>query len=194
MAYQRRKWVPHYFYHINTRGNSKKEIFHEEADYYKFLKLLTRAHEKIPYELCAYCLMSNHYHLLLRAPYKAIPKIMFHLNKRYADYYNRKYDSTGHVFEKRYHDNAVKTAKGLLVTSAYIHTNPYAANLVSDLTWYPWSSVHYFSPQTLKRPPQFLDPTPVLTNFPGTEREQKLAYMNWLSMQAVSGKQSTHNL
>ena len=78
-------------YHVITRGNNRRPIFHSPADYEKFLSLLALQKIKLPLFLYAYCLMSNHVHLLIERQASAVGRIMHRLLTGYAQYYNRRY-------------------------------------------------------------------------------------------------------
>nr|WP_268744048.1 transposase [Anoxybacillus ayderensis] len=72
----RRIWVPHLFYHIVCRGNRRDPLFKETNDFRAFLHILEQLHEKIPFELASYCLMTNHFHLQLRSQHESISKVI----------------------------------------------------------------------------------------------------------------------
>ena len=99
MGHRIREWSPDQYYHVSSRGNRKEPLFLSGEDYSVFLHLLSKIHEKYPIELTSYCLMTNHYHLQIRSPEVSLSKVMALLNKRYAHYFNKKYDKTGHLFE-----------------------------------------------------------------------------------------------
>src|SRR5712692_9600366 len=82
-------------YHVITRGNNRRQIFNSPADYEKFLSLLTVQKTKLPFFLYAYCLMSNHVHLLIEHQASAVGRIMHRLLTGYAQYYNRRYRRVG---------------------------------------------------------------------------------------------------
>ena len=85
-------------YHVNTRGNDRQDIFHSAADYQKFLLLLGKQKERSLVYLYAYCLMTNHLHLLIERQAETVGKIMQRVLTGYSQYYNRKYKHVGHVF------------------------------------------------------------------------------------------------
>lgn len=144
MGRQKRKWIPNRFYHIVCRGNRRDPLFRDSGDFLTFLYILQQVHNKLPFELAAFCLMTNHYHLQLRSTVQPVSKVMSLINKRYADYYNTKYRLTGHVFEKRYFDQMISPPKGMIEVSCYIHLNPVEANMVQHPEDYPWSSYRYY--------------------------------------------------
>ena len=89
-------------YHVITRGNNRQTIFKSDADYQKFLLLLEVQKQKLPYFLYAYCLMSNHVHLLIERQADAVGRIMHRVLTGYSQYYNRKYRKVGHVLQGRH--------------------------------------------------------------------------------------------
>ncbi|WP_067726084.1 REP-associated tyrosine transposase [Oceanobacillus damuensis] len=145
MPRNKRLWIPDTYYHITSRGNRREQLFKEEEDYKTFLSILRMIHQKTPFKLASYCLLSNHYHLLMSTTEQPISKVMALVNKRYADYFNTKNNVSGHVFEKRYFDKPIGTAYGLLEVSRYIHLNPVKAGIVERPETYQWSSYrHYY--------------------------------------------------
>lgn len=128
------------FYHIVTRGNNKGKLFFHPSDYKKFLKVLEqKLCEDI--HLYAYCLMSNHVHMLIQADYEALSKFMKRLDTTYAMYFNYRYDCVGHVFEDRYKSEPVQSKTHYWNTIRYIHNNPVKAGMVLEAEKYPWSSM-----------------------------------------------------
>lgn len=125
--------------HVITRGNNKENIFYENADKAKYLDLLKKYMEKYDFLLYAYALMDNHLHLLIEVRDIPLSGIMQGLQLSYTQYFNKKYDRVGHVFQQRY--KAVLCGKDdyLLTLIKYIHENPTKAGL-STLLDYEWSS------------------------------------------------------
>ena len=102
MARKARAEVEGGLYHVITRGNNRRQIFNSPADYEKFLSLLAVQKIKLPFFLYAYCLMSNHVHLLIERQASAVGRIMHRLLTGYAQYYNRRYRRVGHLLQGRY--------------------------------------------------------------------------------------------
>lgn len=140
MARKNRKWFPGAIYHIMARGNYRQNIFKDDEDFKVFLLLMQDAKTKYGFKLHAYCLMTNHYHLLLETEQTEIWKIMKRINQIYAAYYNEKYRLTGHLFQGRYKSCLVENDSYFLQTSRYIHLNPVKAKMVPRAEAYPWSS------------------------------------------------------
>ncbi len=112
------------FYHIISRGNQRNRIFFEDSDFMKFIEILKRTKERYNYILHAYCLMSNHYHLLIETPKANLNRLMQNINTSYTVFVNRKYRMSGHLFQGRYKAVVVDKDNYLLSLSKYIHLNP----------------------------------------------------------------------
>ncbi|WP_346349136.1 REP-associated tyrosine transposase [Guptibacillus hwajinpoensis] len=179
MVRKPRVWLPNHFYHIVSRGNRKELLFYDNRDYRTFLSILDQVFETHPFELASYCLMNNHYHLQLRSKEHSISKIMSLINKRYATYFNGRYELTGHVFEKRYFDEPLNSSTNMLEVSRYIHLNPVKANLVSDPEDYPWSSYHYYRFRNKTNKP-YLYLLPLIEGYPGTIHQKKKQYCKFV--------------
>lgn len=132
--------VPGLIYHVFSRGNNKDPIFFDTGSYERFLLNLERYREELHYHLYAYCLLPNHFHLLLKTAKVPLSAIMQKLMTAYTMYVNKKYERVGHVFEGRYKSIAVEKETYFLEVVRYIHLNPVRAGLVDNVTEYPWSS------------------------------------------------------
>lgn len=155
------------YYHCVIRGNNRQVIFRSTGDMIALLECFTYVQERHPFQLLAFCFMTNHYHILIKTPDANLSYIMGQINRRYSDYYKRKYKYLGSIYEKRFWSKEVSTYLGLLEVSAYIHRNPIQTTvpLVSQLHDYPFSSFpFYFSVHHLKIP--YLD-TSLLPKFLG---------------------------
>src|SRR4051794_14391904 len=97
-----RPWFEGAKYHVTTRGIRKSSLFFEDEDFEKYLAIVQETRERYPFILHTYCLMTNHTHLQLETLKTPLSNIMKNLNTKFAKYFNRKYDSSGHVFDKRY--------------------------------------------------------------------------------------------
>lgn len=128
-------------YHIIARGNQKQEIFLEQNDYEKFLKLLARYKRKFHFKLYGYCLMTNHIHLIIepKVP-KELPKIMHRLNLAYAIWFSTKYERVGHIWQDRFKSMVIQKDEYLLTCINYVELNPVRANFVKEPQNYLWSS------------------------------------------------------
>lgn len=140
IARKRRFWFSGATYHIMHRGVRREAIFKDEMDRQVFLQILKTSLEKYKCILHAYCLMTNHIHLLLETGDIEIWKFMKYMSECYAMYFNHKYGYRGHVFESRYKSCLVKESEYFLQTSRYIHLNPVKAGMINYPEDYFWSS------------------------------------------------------
>lgn len=127
-------------YHIILRGMNRQAIFEDDEDYIKFIQTLKDCKQKSEFSVYAYCLMSNHVHLLIKEGKEELGLIMRRIGAMYVYWYNFKYGRCGHLFQDRYKSEAVEDDKYLLTVISYIHNNPIKAGLVSDIGTYKWSS------------------------------------------------------
>jgi len=131
---------PDAWYHVMNRGRRGDEVFREDKDYIAFIDLLREIVEDYNVKVSAYCLMSNHYHLLVQTPDSNISRAMRHLNGVYTQRYNRIHHFDGQLFRGRYKAILVDAESYLLELVRYIHRNPLEAGLVDNLQEYKWSS------------------------------------------------------
>jgi len=147
---------PGAFYHIAARGNEGKAVFRSERDREKFLEYLETASDKYNAVIHVFCMMDNHYHLLLETPGANLSQIMHHINGAYTTYYNVKRARSGHLFQGRYKAILVEQNEYAKELSRYIHLNPVRAKLVQAPEDYAWSSYNYYignkkTPEWLRR-------------------------------------------
>jgi len=128
------------WYHIMNRGAGKKNIFHSKKYYNLFLKLLNEIHDRYQIKIHAYCLMPNHYHLLINTPLSNISKAMKYLNGVYTQHHNKLQKTDGPLFRGRFKSILIDANEYLLTLSRYIHLNPVTANIVKFPEQYKWSS------------------------------------------------------
>src|SRR5262249_43813541 len=114
-------------------------IFVDDVDRVMFLRLLARFEDRFRWTRLAYCLMGNHYHLLMRTPNAGLAAGMQRLNGCYAQWFNRRHARTGHLFQGRYGSELVRTDAHLLATARYIEMNPVAAGLCAAPEEWRWS-------------------------------------------------------
>ena len=126
-------------YHIIFRGNDKQDIFFDQNDYKKFLKELTKAKEKYKFDLYAYCLMTNHIHLVVYDKNENLSKAMQRLILTYSIYFGKKYEKVGHLMQERFLSKNVETKEYLIRLCRYIHLNPVKAK-IAKVNTYKWSS------------------------------------------------------
>ena len=99
---------PGAFYHVTSRGNEQKDIFKSDKDREQFISYLESAGARYEAVIHAYCLMSNHYHLLLETPSGNLSEIMRHINGAYTNYFNAKRKRAGHLLQGRYKAKGIK--------------------------------------------------------------------------------------
>jgi len=131
---------PDAWYHVMNRGRRGDEIFREDKDYVAFIDLLREIVDDYNLKVSAYCLMSNHYHLLVQTPDSNLSRAMRHLNGVYTQRYNRIHHCDGQLFRGRYKSILVEADSYLLELLRYIHRNPLEAGLVDNLQKHNWSS------------------------------------------------------
>lgn len=128
------------FYHVTARGNERKIIFRDDADRERFLRYLGSAVERYKAIVHVYCLMGNHYHLLLMTPGGNLSQIMRHVNGGYTTYFNKRHHRDGHLFQGRYKAILIDADSYAGELSRYIHLNPVRAGMATDPEQYRWSS------------------------------------------------------
>jgi REP element-mobilizing transposase RayT len=127
-------------YHVTARGNDGMPIFRDENDRAHLLGLLAGTVRDRRWVCLAYCLMENHYHLVVRTPEPNLSSGMRFVQTRYAKRFNSRHGRRGHVFGDRFHDRRVDDEAHLLTAAAYVVLNPVRAGLVDRPGDWPWSS------------------------------------------------------
>jgi len=148
MARPLRISYPGAYYHVTSRGNEQKDVFKSRRDREKFLDYLASATQRYGAVIHAYCLMTNHYHLLLETPEANLSQIMRHINGAYTTYFNVKRKRAGHLFQGRYKAILVEADAYAAELSRYIHLNPVKAGLVRRPEDYLWSSYRSYIGQS----------------------------------------------
>jgi putative transposase len=151
------------FYHVINRGNAGETIFRSHRDREKFLEYMALAVERFGLRVHAYCLMSNHYHLLVETPQPNLSRAMQWLNVSYATYFNIKGGRKGHLFQGRFKSLLVDADSYLSEVSRYIHLNPVRAKLVAKATDHLWSS--YAALIGRRKAPEWLETDWLLSQF-----------------------------
>lgn len=141
MGREKRINQPGFIYHVINRGNNRQAVFFDEEDFLKYLGLLYRFKKKYEFKLFAYCLMTNHVHLLIKVGTKGtISQIMQSLTVAHTRHYHIKYQRCGHVWQGRFTSPIISDDAHLLTVMRYIEQNPLRAKMVKDLAAYRWSS------------------------------------------------------
>lgn len=179
MARPLRIEYPGAFYHVTSRGNEQKDIFKSRKDREKFLEYLVSATERYGAVIHAYCLMSNHYHLLLETPAGNLSEIMRHINGAYTTYFNVKRKRAGHLFQGRYKAILVEADEYLAELSRYIHLNPVTAGIAERAEQYQWSSYQAYAGQSTA--PQWLKTGFILGCFANKEADARRKYRSFVA-------------
>jgi REP element-mobilizing transposase RayT len=161
-------------YHVIQRGNNRQRIFFEEADRRAFLDRLQRCLRECACRVHAYCLMSNHLHLLVETEQPNLSVFSQRLFGGYTKWANRTHRRVGHLFQGRFTSSMVEEDPYLLQLSRYIHLNPVKARLVRQPEDYPWSSLRAYLPKA--RGPSWVHTATTLAYFGGS-RWRYLAFV-----------------
>lgn len=127
-------------YHVMNRGNGRQTIFEDAADARRFMALLEEIGAPLDWRVHAYCLMTNHYHLVIHTPHANLSAGMQALAARYTQDFNRRHDRDGPLFRGRFHAILVERESYLVPLVRYVLLNPVLANLVEDPAAWRWSS------------------------------------------------------
>jgi len=158
---------PGAIYHVTSRGNAQGNIFLDDADRDMFLDALAGAINRFGWVCHAFCLMGNHYHLVIETPMPNMSAGMRQLNGVYTQRLNRRHRRVGHVFQGRYKAILVERDAYLLELCRYVVLNPVRAGMVSDVSQWAWSSYH--ATAGLQGKPQWLSIDWLLSQF-GNQR------------------------
>lgn len=127
-------------YHIINRGVERRNIFYDDLDYNFFLELLLVLTKDYDIIIHVYCLMTNHYHILLETRQKNLSKAIQFLNDKYAKYFNKKYKRVGHLWQGRYKSYSLYDEAHFWIVAKYIERNPIKANIIENITAYKYQS------------------------------------------------------
>jgi putative transposase len=170
---------PGAFYHVTARGNERKPVFKSDRDREKFLEYLESATKRYQAVIHVYCLMDNHYHLLLETPAANLPQIMRHINGAYTTYFNVKRERSGHLFQGRYKAILVEMDAYAKELSRYIHLNPVRAKMVEKPEAYEWSSYSFYIGSN--KAPEWLYRDFILGYFGKNIMAAQRGYMNYVT-------------
>ncbi len=160
MAYTPRIEVPYGYYHVGTRGNNKRSIYADDRDRDLFLLLLRRVARRYGWSFYAYCLMGNHYHLVLQIGEDGISRGMCELNTGWAITYNSRHERVNHLLGRRFWSELITSDAYLLEACRYVVQNPVRAGVCAACEDWTWSS--YRATIGLAPPEPFLAVTDVL--------------------------------
>jgi REP element-mobilizing transposase RayT len=141
MARPLRIEFPGALYHLTSRGNAREPIFLDDEDRHAFLDRLGEVVESHHWDCHCYCLMTNHFHLLVETPEPNLSRGMRRLNGQYSQQFNRRHDRVGHVLQGRFKGILVERETHLLELARYVVLNPVRAGMCASAEDYPWSSL-----------------------------------------------------
>ncbi len=165
MARPLRPQIEDGIYHVTSRGNRRQDVYADAADQRYFLQLLTRVTERYGWLIHAYCLMTNHYHLLVETPQPNISAGMQRLNSMHAEWFNWRHGFSGHLFQGRFHSAVVETDSHFMEVCRYVVLNPVRAGICDEPVEYRWSS--YRATAAAEPLPPFLTMETIIELFGG---------------------------
>ncbi|MFA6898979.1 MAG: transposase [Desulfurivibrionaceae bacterium] len=184
MARPLRLEFPEAVYHVTSRGNARQDIFIDDSDRERFLAILSNTVHRYNWVCHAYCLMDNHYHLLLETLDPNLSSGMRQLNGMYTQAFNRQHDRVGHVFQGRYKAILIEKDAHLLELCRYIVLNPVAAGIVAQPEAWPWSSCR--GTLDADGAADFLTTTWVLGQFSRNRTQAKVQYRHFIAEELQS--------
>lgn len=181
-------------HHVTVRGNERRALFRDGADHQRFVEDLSRAVEGHQVRLHLYCLMGNHFHLLVETPHANLSEFMGGLLTAYTVFFNRRHRRHGHVTQGRYGARLVEGDEYLLRLSRYIHLNPVRTREMKKKPWkqrikalekYRWSS--YAGYVSRSKAEEFMSYGPVLTQVGMGRQRTRLAYRRYVQAGLAEG-------
>ena len=188
MARPLRIEFPGAYYHVTSRGNERKNIFKDKHDKKQFVSYLKSAHLRYKAAIHVYCLMGNHYHLLIETPRGNLSKIMRHINGAYTTYFNIRHRRPGHLFQGRYKAILVDADAYAGELSSYIHLNPFRAGIVDVPEKFGWSSYAYYVDK--KKKPDWLTIDFILGYFEGNGMSPHKRYKEFVNAKMIGKYES----
>ena len=179
MARPLRIEYPGAFYHLTARGNARQAISLDDSDRTTFLAVYAEVAARFGWRTHAWCLMDNHYHLVVETPEANLSRGMRQLNGVYTQRFNRAHGRTGHVFEGRYKAILVERDAYLLELARYVVLNPVRAGVARGARDWRWSS--YRATAGLAAPPGWLETDWLLGQFGGSRKAARTAYRKFVS-------------
>lgn len=178
MARPLRIEYPGALYHLTARGNAQQPIFRDDQDRHAFLQILGKTLSDTNGICHAYCLMTNHYHLMVETPEANLSQIMKQINGIYTQRFNRRHHRVGHVFQGRFKSIVVDKNAYLKKLCRYIVLNPVRAGMVDEPGKYPWSSFKATAGKT--KTPDFLSTDWILSQFAETRPRAQAEYRRFV--------------
>lgn len=165
---------PELTYHITSRGNERRPIFYSDEDREAFLRCLAETVRRFGWSLTAWVLMTNHFHLVVETPQANLSRGMHWLLTKYASWFNRRHQRSGHLFQGRFKSVLVDSETYFARVLRYVVLNPVRARMVARPDAYRWSS--YRASAGLEPCPEWLDLPAALAQFGGTTDVAHAAY------------------
>jgi len=178
MARPLRLELPGALYHVTSRGNGRESIYSDDRDRKTFLQTLDDVYCRYHWLIHAYCLMDNHYHLLVETPDGNLSIGMRQLNGVFTQRFNRRHKHVGHIFQGRYKAILVQKDSYLLELIRYIVLNPVRAGMVKDADDWRWSS--YRAMTGRGKPPEWLQVDWLLSQFGSSKKNARAAYASFV--------------
>lgn len=136
------------YYHVMARGINKEKTFNQTREKNRLKSILEEKQNTYAVEIHAYCIMSNHAHLIIKAEVEELSMFMARVLADYAEYYNYKHDRNGHVFQNRFKSECIESESYYWACLRYIHLNPVKARITADILKYKYSSIQEFCTET----------------------------------------------
>jgi putative transposase len=174
-----REEEPGAYYHVTTRGNDRQPIVDDGVDCAMWERLLARVVRECSWEVLAFCLLTNHFHLLLRLPLGELSDGMRELNGVYARQFNQRHRRSNHLFGRRFWSTRITTRAHLLASARYSDWNPVRCGLAAAPADYRWSS--HAAVAGLVHSPSFLAVGALLGLFSPDPAAGRAAYLEWVA-------------
>jgi REP element-mobilizing transposase RayT len=174
----RRQFAEGCFYHLGSRGNFKQDIVVDDFDRTMWMKLLGAVSRNSDWLIFAFCLMTNHFHLVVQAGRSDVSEAMQVLNGEFSRRTNRRFGRTGHLFENRFYDEPIESDAHLLEACRYVDRNPCQAGICAGPEDWPWSG--YAATIGIVHPPAFLAAGELLSLFGREPETARRAYRDFV--------------
>ncbi len=165
-------------YHVTSRGDRREPIYDDDDDRTQWLEVLAKVCKRYNWRVHAYCLMGNHYHLVIETPEGNLSKGMRQLNGVYTQYYNRQHNRIGHVFQGRFKAILVDKESYLLELCRYVVLNPIRAQMINKMEKWKWSS--YLATTGMQAAPDWLEVDWILSHFGVQRKRARQKFMNFV--------------
>lgn len=177
MARPLRIEFPGAVYHVTSRGDRREPIYRDDHDRLRHLDVIAQAMDRHQASVLAYCLMGNHFHLVVQTHRANLSRVMRHINGIYTQAFNHRHDQVGHVLQGRFKAILVDHEAYLVTLCRYVERNPVAAGLVAHVMDWPWSSVRAHAGRAAA--PSWLDQSTLYAHLLGrpahTDTDRRLA-------------------